>query len=159
MHISIDPVTKELQAQVCALRLSSGQEHFIEPVEECLQEARQLSLWRPVALSFQGELIGFAMYGQFPQEGGRVWLDHFLIDKNFQGKGLGKAAFAALLERLVQEYRCSEIYLSLYSENTAAIRLYEKFGFRPNGETDYNGETVMVASCTAGGESDASSEK
>ena len=150
MQISIRPVTTDLEQRVSALRVADKQEHFIESVEECLQEAAQLALWHPVALAAQGELIGFAMYGRFPQEGGRVWLDRFLIDRDYQGKGFGKAAFSAVLEHLVREYQCPEIYLSLYPENTVAMRMYEKFGFQPNGETDINGETVMVASCKFG---------
>ena len=51
---------------------------------------------------------------------------------------------AALLELLRGLYGPRDIYLSLYANNQAALSLYRKFGFVFNGETDVNGEQVMV---------------
>ena len=85
------------------------------------------------------------MYGFFPYEDthGRVWLDRFLIDNRYQGKGYGEAALKLLITRLFCEYQCNTIYLSLYQQNKHAYHLYTSFGFQENGEKDVNGETVM----------------
>lgn len=122
------------------------QSGLIESIPQCLEEAERSELWRPVGVYADGVLIGFAMYGRFeePFAGERVWLDRFLIDKHFQGKGFGKAALSKLTERLFREYGTEEIYLSVYESNAAAIRLYRRQGFRFNGELDRNGEKVMV---------------
>ena len=71
-------------------------------------------------------------------------MDRFLIDASFQGKGYGSAAFPLLLERIKEEYQCSEIYLSVFKDNKLAISIYEKNGFRFNGEKDIKGEDIMV---------------
>lgn len=86
------------------------------------------------------------MYGAFEETDGekRIWLDRFLIDHHFQGKGLGKQMLTALIEHLKQIYDCERIYLSLYEDNTVALTLYQKFGFKFNGELDINQEKVMV---------------
>ena len=61
---------------------------------------------------------------------GRLWLDRLLIDRRFQGRGYGRAALAALLERLEREYHKKRIYLSVVEANRPAAALYESFGFR-----------------------------
>ena len=131
------------------MKIAPGQEGMVEPVAQCLQEADNRADWRPVGI-YDGELlVGFAMYGFFFPEyppNGRVWLDRLLIDGTQQGKGYGREALAALLQRLQREYgeRAEEIYLSVYENNPRAIHLYQQFGFAFNGERDLKGEHVMV---------------
>ncbi|MDU5110212.1 MAG: GNAT family N-acetyltransferase [Clostridium sp.] len=131
--------------EAISLKVKKSQEGFIETVSECLDEAKELSLWRPVGIYDNNEIIGFAMYGLWKNEGslGRVWLDRFMIGENFQGNGYGKVSLKSIINKITKEYKCSEIYLSIYENNTTAIDLYKKFGFEFNGELDRNGELVM----------------
>lgn len=142
MCIRIVPVTQRDREKVLALSVSREQQGFIETTAQCLKEAEELSLWRPVGLWEGEELVGFAMYGRW--EDGRVWLDRFLIDHCFQGKGLGSRALDALLEQIPREYGCRELYLSVFAGNQQAEQMYRARGFAPNGERDTGGETVMV---------------
>ena len=67
------------------LSVFSEQSGFIESVSECLKEADELKLWRPVGIYDGSTLIGFAMYGYFPEPApGQLWLDRLLIDKKYQ---------------------------------------------------------------------------
>lgn len=144
--VQLRPVTEENRADVLTLRVRPDQQGYIETTGQCLEEADKLSLWRPIGLYADGRLIGFAMYGMWKDEGasGRVWLDRLLIDARYQGKGYGRQALRALLDRIAGEYRCGEVYLSLYADNRAAERLYRQFGFVYTGELDVHGEQVMV---------------
>lgn len=147
MELHIEPVTARNREAALRLTGTPEQDGFVESVAACLAEAGQRRCWRPVVLYDGGSLIGFAMYGFFPEyfPFGRLWLDRLLIDKHFQGRGYGRAAMQALLVRLSQEYpRRRRVFLSVYEENTIARRLYEKLGFRVTGEKDLHGETVMV---------------
>ncbi|MGZ9586443.1 GNAT family N-acetyltransferase [Paenibacillus marinisediminis] len=146
MNIEIKAVTEENMDEILALHVDSTQESFIESTSQCLKDAEECHYYQPAGLYRDGELVGFAMYGLFPDEGtsGRVWLDRYLIDERFQGQGLGRAMLEALIEHLVDLYHCPRIYLSLYEDNQHALRLYQKFGFHFNGELDFNGEKVMV---------------
>lgn len=83
------------------------------------------------------------MYGKLEYEN-RVWLDRFMIDYRFQNKGYGRASLDYLINSLIKEYNCNEIYLSIYEENSHAIKLYKSVGFNFNQEVDDNGEKVMV---------------
>jgi len=149
MQTSIHVVSVENVQSVLDLRVAPDQISYIESTAQCLQEAEECSCYVPVALYADDELVGFAMYGFFPDEessgqAGRVWLDRFLIDAQHQGRGFGRIMLSALLDLLNEQFGPSEIYLSLYEDNQGALRLYEKFGFRFNGELDLNGEKVMV---------------
>lgn len=148
MKLHYEAVTEELRQEVLALGAAEGQEGYIEPVSECLEEACGDHRWKPVAICDRDTVVGFAMYGYFLPEyppQGRLWFDRLLIDARYQGKGYGKAAMADLLQRLCREYPDREkIYLSVIRENETAISLYEQFGFSFNGERDTKGEYVMV---------------
>lgn len=147
--ISLRPVTDVNRAQVLALAVAPGQRRHIETTAECLAEAAQDARWRPVGLYHGEVLVGFAMVGAFPGWTGsdteqQVWLDRLLIDARYQGCGYGEAALCALLESLEATYGTGKIYLSVYEDNDRAIAMYEKHGFRFNGERDTKGEHVMV---------------
>lgn len=143
MKLTIKKVTEDNYNEVLGLRVNKGQEGFIETTEKCLEESNELELWRPVGIYNEDELVGFAMYGLFEDEDGRVWLDRFMIGDKYQGNGYGKVGIKVLIKRLSKEYKCKEIFLSVYDNNPKAINLYKKLGFKFNGELDINGERVM----------------
>ncbi|MEN8076101.1 GNAT family N-acetyltransferase [Clostridioides difficile] len=148
MNLIIKNVNENNYKEIASLKVANGQENYIETVEECLEEARKYSVWRPVGIYDEEKVVGFAMYGLFLDEGdyGRVWLDRFLISAENQGIGYGKAAVKFLINHLYKEYCYDEIYLSVYEDNKNAINLYKKLGFEFNGENDINGENIMVIS-------------
>lgn len=145
--IEFIPVTKENYAQALQLAVMPEQEGMIETVEECVREAEEIALWRPVLLVEDGVTVGFAMYGawDYPDGSERVWLDRFLIDAHHQGRGCATRVLPALMAHIGKIYGCETLYLSVYETNSAAIRLYERFGFAMNGALDINGEKVMEA--------------
>ncbi len=143
-RIHFKSVSGENRKEVEGLTVFSEQAGFIESVSECLQEADELELWRPVGIYDNDILIGFAMYGYFPEPvPGQLWLDRLLIDKKYQGKGYGKQSVLLLLERLHTEYQSDTVYLSVYENNPHAIKLYQQIGFQFNGKYDSKGEHIM----------------
>ncbi|WP_313892420.1 GNAT family N-acetyltransferase [Psychrobacillus sp.] len=150
MTISIHDVTQENVQEILNLRVGESQQSFIETTEQCLDEAKECEFYKPVALYADDSLVGFAMYGFFPdeKENGRLWLDRFLIDSKHQGLGYGKTMLQAMLQKLDDEYTSQNIYLSIFEDNKAAIHLYEKFDFQFNGELDINNEKIMVKKFT-----------
>ena len=141
------PITdKNLQKEACRMQVAHGQEDFIESVEACLEEAKECPYWRPILIQMDNTNVGFAMYGLWINEGdnGRIWLDRFLIDKKFQGKGYSKIILPELLKKIKNEFDYYQIYLSVYDTNPIAIKIYQSLGFQFNGELDSMGEKVMV---------------
>ncbi|WP_442597778.1 GNAT family N-acetyltransferase [Neobacillus sp. D3-1R] len=78
-------------------------------------------------------LIGFATHG-FDKEHNRYEMVSMMLGHKFQGKGYGKPALRAILDDMIHEYDCKEIYLSVIPENESAIRVYTALGFEPTGE-------------------------
>ncbi|TQR20620.1 GNAT family N-acetyltransferase [Psychrobacillus vulpis] len=146
MDISIHDVTHENMEQILNLSVGKLQTSFIETTSQCLEEANACTFYKPVGLYSDNTLVGFAMYGFFPEEevSGRLWLDRFLIDSKYQGQGFGTIMLNALIQKLVHDFSCTQIFLSVFEENQAALHLYEKFDFHFNGEFDVNNEKIMV---------------
>lgn len=143
---SVRPLDAQLRQDVLNLRLYEHQKGYVEPVAQCLQEAESCRFFEPAALLLEGKVVGFAMYGEFPNEleGRRVWLDRLLLDRDSQGRGLGKVLVCELVDYLRREYGCRRIYLSLFDDNWVARHIYEALGFVFNGELDRQGERIMV---------------
>lgn len=146
MSIEIVAVDEKNLKEVLNLRVKKEQKTFIETPEQCLKEAEIETWYEPAALYNDGVIVGFAMYGVYfgEEEGGRIWLDRYLIDERYQGKGLGNLMLEALIKYLGERYEQRAIYLSVYDDNEVAVKMYKKFGFNFNGEFDINGESVMV---------------
>lgn len=146
MDIKFIPVDESNYHEVKHLHIKVEQQGTVESVEECCKEAAQFALWRPTAIADGDLLIGFAMYGLWIDEGehGRVWLDRFFIDEGCQGKGYAKPVLKLLIKKIIKEYACDQLFLSVYETNETAIRIYESLGFRFNGEFDINNELVMM---------------
>ena len=51
----------------------------------------------------------------------------------FQGQGVGSALMAAMLDLADNCLGIRRLELQVYADNTAGVRLYEKFGFRTEG--------------------------
>lgn len=63
-----------------------------------------------------------------------IW--RLMIDRAYQGRGLGRQAMEAALDFL-RDKPCgpaSFVWLGVDPRNRAAIRLYEQFGFRETGD-------------------------
>ena len=75
-------VNAENRREVEGLTVFSEQAGFIESVSECLREADELELWRPVGIYDSDTLIGFAMVLAIFQSRLRdeLWLDRLLIE-------------------------------------------------------------------------------
>lgn len=143
MCYTIQEVSADNWRQVIKLQVSSSQQSFIEPNAVSITESKYETRWVPVALYAGEELVGFAMYGKLPENGiDEVWLDRFMIDHRFQGRGYAKIFIRMLIGRLKQTYGCDKIFLSFYEDNKHAIRLYESLGFMLTDMRDCNGEII-----------------
>lgn len=141
MFTGIRAITDSNKKEVLYLKTAQHQQGFVEPVSQCLAEAEKDTRYVPLALYENGKITGFSMYGKFDEQ---VWLDRYFIDERYQGKGLGRYFFRALVEYLVERYPNQPIYLSVFEQNKVAIQLYQKFGFSFTEDVDENGEKIMI---------------
>ncbi len=145
--IAIKPISRDKWDIITNLSVNDEQSHFIETSLHCLNDAKSDAYnmkWNFYGIYEDNNLIGFAMHGKtgfmfFSQ----VWLDRFMIDKNYQGKGYGKESMKLIIKKMQEDYSCKKLYLSVHENNYAAIRLYEKLGFKKTILKEPTGERIM----------------
>ena len=138
MSLHTSEVTTEDWEDVAYLSVHENQKNFIESNSFSLAQSQFEPEWKSIGLYDGEELVGYAMYGR--EDNGNVWLDRFMIDQHHQGKGYAGRFLKILLNRMQEKYTRKKIYLSIYPSNEKAQQLYEKFGFKLNGEIDDLGE-------------------
>lgn len=73
---------------------------------------------------------------------GNQWIYRFMIDHRFQAMGFGTKALALLISQIFSDTACPRIMLGVKPANVAAIRLYQRAGFRPAG-FEFDGEVAF----------------
>ena len=147
--IRLEPVSEHNLWKLITLSVRDDQRGFVATNTESILEAYLALAAGGVALPFGlydgDEPVGFAMlgYGSTGDEDepaaadGNYCLWRFMLDARYQGRGLGKAALAAILD-YIRTWPCgpaAACWLSYEPENTVAKALYFTAGFRENGET------------------------
>lgn len=79
--------------------------------------------------------VGFMLYYFVKDNPDYVFLHRYMIDRHYQGNGLGRAALEASMDLFKEEYpSISCVELMHYPDNKIGAAMYEKLGFVPTGE-------------------------
>ena len=91
---------------------------------------------RVIGIADDDTVVGVALVKNMDEEPACYDLQQFMIDAKYQGKGLGTAALRLILAELEAEgkYDCVEVCVK--QDDLAAIRMYEKIGFKDTGYID-----------------------
>ena len=82
-------------------------------------------------LEYNGKPVGYALTAKtFSQEAGGmvVWIEELFVLPEYRGKGLGTEFFEFVKKHI--EPDAARIRLEIEPDNTDAIRLYERMGFK-----------------------------
>ena len=123
-------------------------EHDVPELRRMLATPEVRARWGPVPVGFpvgddpkatrfgivaDGRLAGLIQYTEEPEPDFRhAWIDLF-VDPVRHGQGIGTAAVTTLVEHLVRERGHHRITIDPAADDAAAIRCYEKAGFRRVG--------------------------
>jgi diamine N-acetyltransferase len=129
------------RARCEALEVHPEQRRFVATVAEYLAGCKS-GPWRPLAIEAEGRVVGFAMWAADPTDRSCT-IGGLVIDREAQGRGLGRAAVGALVERLRGEPGCSLLAVTYHPQNEPARRLYLTAGFQESGELS-DGELVAT---------------
>ena len=128
--ISLNKVNASNVWKLLELQVLPEQEDIVATNTESIVEAYK-------TLAAGGPELPFGVYADEPPvAAGNYCLWRFMIDRNFQGRGYGKAALEAALRYLAglpcgpAEY----IWLSYEPENQRARAMYRSMGFVENGQ-------------------------
>ena len=139
MDLTLKDITKDNFWDVLNLKSSKDQEERIQIFERWVGSnvffiaMGSVYGFKNKAIYDGDTLIGFASHG-WDDEHSRYEMISVMLGHAFQGKGFGKRAMQLVVNDMIEEYNCDEIYLTVIHDNEAAIRVYEALGFQATGE-------------------------
>ena len=145
MNIELRPVDQSNRDDCVRLKVTAAQSEYIASNENSLEAAREhAEVARPFVIYADGVAVGFTMFAfepDYDDPNDRYWLWRFMIDEQYQGRGIGKEALKSIVAYF-KENGAANMRLSTKDSNTNAIHLYQSFGFRATGEV-IDGESVF----------------
>lgn len=151
--IRFEKVTPTNFDDVIHLQMKESQMGFMENNIYSLAEAKVFDYLETRAIYDDATLIGFMIYYYQPygvyrdmgpgegvheiDSGGEdyVYLKRIMLDKSFQGRGLGKAALIEAGRFFKEEYpSIAFVELMHYMDNDTGASLYEMTGYESTGE-------------------------
>jgi len=154
--LELRPVTLANYYPIMMLEMAPGQERFLDSNAWPLAEAAYVAGFTPEAVYRGEELIGLVSWGPYypgyaydqPPEEGSMIIDHVMIARSLQGRGLGRRLVEMLIAKLGAMPGCRRIVLMLHPENEPAARLYDSLGFRKIGVT-HEDDLILALDCGA----------
>lgn len=140
MNIELKEIDQKNLDTILRLDIKPEQAGFVASNAKSIAQSKYYPGFIPLAVYDDEIPVGFVMYGTDDTDD-TIWIIRMMIDKNFQGKGLGKEALKKTLQRITSRNNCSEVFLSFEPENHIARKLYESFGFEDTGRIE-EGEIV-----------------
>lgn len=141
MNVTLREITPENFKECINLKVADAQSTFVAPNVMSIAQSKIYPTVEPMAVYAGDEMVGFVLFG-LDTDDGRYYLVRLMIDERHQGKGYGRAAVHAVIEKMRENPGCRELYLSFVPENTGAEALYKSIGFKRTGEIS-EGEIVM----------------
>jgi len=132
-EVILREITKESWAECINLTFRLEQGGLVAPNAYRFDEFKAEPTFVQVAIYSGDEMVGYAMYGIDPDDG-KYWVFRLMIDERRQGRGLGKAALAKIIDKLRMLPDCKEIYVGYRPENYRAAAIYGGFNFARTGQ-------------------------
>ena len=136
--IRLTEVTEENWLDVVALSVAEEQKRFVAPAAGILARGYVYRDCNAQVFVIENDcvIVGAALVREFTDEPLGYDLQQFMIDARFQHRGYGSEALRLILDELRKEGHYDHVELCVKKDDEAAIRLYEKFGFKDSGYVD-----------------------
>lgn len=145
MNITLQPITADNWIDCINLKPTEEQQRigFVSPNQFSLAQAYVERWWQPYAIYVDDAMVGFVLYGCWPERGvsvyhtaaeaGAHFILRFMIDARYQGRGYGHAGMAAVIAQIKREPGAHKIAISYDASNPVMARLCGSVGFQPTG--------------------------
>lgn len=126
------------------LKLGDGQDKFVShPIRSLAQAYVYYNQCTPFAIYMDNIVVGYVMViYDYDEETYNIW--HMVIDEKYQGKGYGTITIQLCLDYIRSKPfgSSNDVILTCNMDNSHAIHIYEKLGFKDTGERD-DDEIIM----------------
>ena len=103
----------------------------VEETRKWLEAERKGSL--DLVAVLDGQIAGSAGFNRYKGRRSHAAGIGLGVHDDFQGRGVGTALLAALLDAADNWHAIKRLELAVFTDNTRAIRLYQRFGFEAEG--------------------------
>ncbi len=136
--LRLTEINEENLVRAVKLTVGEDQKGYLDSAAGILARgyAYRASRARVIGIEKDGELIGLALVKDLDEEPACYDLQQFMIDRSRQGKGYGTEALRLILAELGRERKYGCVEVCVKKEDAAALRVYEKTGFRDTGYVD-----------------------
>lgn len=132
-NVTITEINEETWYACCGLEVSEEQAAHIEPNAVSIAQLHFEPTLKAYAIYTDDTLAGFLMFNTVPEELDGHWIYRIMIDKKFQGSGIGKAATQLMMNEMKTKWNAEKIVVGYHPENTGAHQLYKSLGFIDEG--------------------------
>ncbi|MCU5300020.1 GNAT family N-acetyltransferase, partial [Bacillus paranthracis] len=128
--IYLKPIDKNNWEEAIRLSVKKEQQTLIASNLYSIAEVQFLDDFYAKGIYLDETMIGFTMFG-IDSDDNNYWIYRLMIDKKFQGKGIGKQAIHLVIDEIRRNNNAniSIIMIGYAPENFTAKFLYKKVGF------------------------------
>ncbi|MEM7303053.1 MAG: GNAT family N-acetyltransferase [Pseudomonadota bacterium] len=139
LNVTLIRIARENFDDVIELELEPFQKGNLPSNVYSIAESTLSETFHPRAICLDGKAVGFLMYqfgeaGDFDEDECTIW--RFMIDRSQQNKGIGKIAMGLVLDEIRSHNRCRLVDIYYDPKNTAAKKVYARYGFKEVGRRD-----------------------
>ena len=128
MLIELKPIDRGNYAQCVELELAEEQKHFVASNAFSLVQCAYEPDYFPLGIYCDTRMAGFIMY-DYDNDLESWSMSRFMIDRKFQGMGIGKRALASFIHYFYALHGRIPLYTCVDTGNELAGKLYESAGF------------------------------
>ncbi|ALS78758.1 spermidine acetyltransferase [Planococcus kocurii] len=133
-NVKIVELTAENWYDCCELEVAEEQVQYMEPNAVSIAQSKFETSLKPYAIYTGEKTVGFLMYNSIPEELDGYWVYRIMVDKAFQGQGIGKAATKLMIAEMAKSLHATKIVVGYHPDNLNAHNLYASLGFEDHGD-------------------------
>lgn len=133
-HVKIEELNAENWYDCCGLEVEPSQSKYIESNAVSIAQSKFEPTLKPYAIYFEEKVVGFLMYNSVQEELEGNWIYRIMVDKEYQGKGIGKAATKLMISEMAKQLNIKKLVVGYHPENKGAHNLYASLGFIDYGD-------------------------
>jgi diamine N-acetyltransferase len=133
-NVKIVELNEDNWYECCQLEVSKEQSDFIESNAISIAQTKFELTLKPYGIYFEDRVVGFLMYNSVAEELDGHWIYRIMVDKKFQGKGIGKAAMEQIIAEMKKLPDVKKMVVGYHPDNTGAHQLYASLGFIDHGD-------------------------